>query len=225
MRSAVAVLAALAVAGIALLAVLGLTRDSSLVYTLGVQPQLPAIASGPGNVTCQSPLLLPRGARFDRIVFYAAAEGAPANDLSVSIRENDDDRELRQVAAAPAAPRGATPPAARRADIAPLTVDRPLQVCFTNRGERRIDIWGSTDFASGPTTAKVDGQPAAADVAVFFERSDESDILALLPEMAERASLFRARWLSPFAYAVVALLVLVAVPALLVRALRSADYG
>jgi len=43
------------------------------------------------------------------------------------------------------------------------------------------------------------------------------------PAIADRAALFRAAWVGPWTYLVLALLVLVAVPVLLVRAVATAE--
>jgi hypothetical protein len=51
---------------------------------------------------------------------------------------------------------------------------------------------------------------------------EKRSLIALLPDMAERASVFRAGWVGPWTYLVLALLVLVAVPALLARGLARA---
>jgi hypothetical protein len=222
MRSATALLLAFAIGGVAVLAVLGLTRESTLVYTLGVQPQLP-IALPARMTACQAPIVVPRGERFERVVFYPANPADSEAELEVSVWDAAGERRLARAAGAPPVPpEGKAPPPAQRVDVGELSVDGPVRVCFENGGEGNVDLWGSTDIASGPTTATIDGAPTAADIALVLERDDPSSILALLPEMADRASLFRARWLSPGAYAVIAVLVLVAVPALLVSALRTA---
>ncbi len=222
MRSATGLLLAFAIGCIALLGVLGLTRESTLVYTLGVQPQLP-IPLPAGMTACQAPIVIPRGERFERVVFHPANPADTPAELEVSVWDAEGERRLARAAGAPPVPpEGTTPPPAQRVDVGELSVDGPVRVCFENRGDGQVDLWGSTDIASGPTTATIDGTPPAADIALTLEWANARSMLSLLPEMADRASLFHARWLSPVAYAVLALLVLVAVPALLVGALRSA---
>jgi hypothetical protein len=222
MRSATMLLLALAIGGVALLAVLGLTRESSLVYTLGVQPQLP-VALPAGMTACQAPIVVPRGERFERVVFYPANPADTPAKLEISVSDAAGERWMARAVTAPRVPpEGTAPPPAQRVDVGGLSPDGPVRVCFENRGKGQVDLWGSTDIASGPTTATIDATRPAADIALVLERDDARSILALLPEMADRASLFRARWLSPGAFAVIAVLVLVAVPALLVSALRTA---
>ena len=52
--------------------------------------------------------------------------------------------------------------------------------------------------------------------------TEERSLLALLPDMAERAALFRAGWISPAVYLVLGLLILVGAPLLLARGLARA---
>jgi hypothetical protein len=204
-------------AGLAVLAVLAATNGSALVYTLGVQPQQPVATLNRGDVACQAPLVLPRDASFERVAVRAVG------GERVEVEVFEDNRSVRRGAATPAAPPAAgMPPNPVRADMPELRPQGPLTVCVTSRGSEPTALWGTVDAASGDTVATLNDQPLGLDLSVDFEHAEEQSLLALAPEMAERASLFRARWLSPAAYAVLALLVLVAVPILLAGALRSA---
>jgi hypothetical protein len=87
-----------------------------------------------------------------------------------------------------------------------------------------VAVFGNAGIASRPTTAAVAGKPVDADLNVAFER-DPRSLLSLAPAIAERAALFRAGWVGLWTYALLAALMLLAVPALLVRALRDAAAG
>jgi hypothetical protein len=223
MRRATTTFLAVAAGGAVLLVALGLARGSSLVYTLGVQPQLPVVALAPGAEACQAPVHVPPRATFGRIAFNAAAAAEPTRDLEVSVWDHAHTSREAQAAVAPAAkPADGTAPPAVRADIGDVRPDEPLQVCFANRGREPIELWGGPDAASGLSTAAVDGTTPGVDLTVVLEDSEQRSALALLPDMAERASRFRARWLSPVAYLVLALLVVIGVPALLAGAVATA---
>jgi len=219
MRSALIAFVAVLVAGLAVLAALALTHGSALVYTVGVQPQQAVAALNPEDVACQAPLVLPRDAAFERVAVYAVG----SDRIEVEVYEEGKRSPVRRGFATPGPPPAAgTVPALVRADMPSLRPMAPLTVCVTNRGREQTALWGTVDAASGDTSATLNAQPLGLDVAIDFEHAEETSLLALAPEMAERASLFRARWLSPTAYAVIALLVLAAVPALLAGALRAA---
>jgi hypothetical protein len=218
MRSATIAFAATVAAGLTVLAVLALTHGSALVYTIGVQPQVPVTALAASARACQAPLLPPRDEPIERIGFHAS--GGERVEMSLIDAEG---RTIARGGARPAAPPPAgTRPQLTTADVEAVRPRGPVSACIANAGSQPVTIWGTIDAASGDTTAQVDGKPIGADMAVVLERRTERSLLALAPEMAERASLFRARWLSPVAYGVLALLVLVGVPALLLGALRSA---
>jgi hypothetical protein len=218
MRKATIAFAATVAVGVAVLAVLALTRGSALVYTIGVQPQAPVTALAANARACQSPLLLPRDEPIERIAFNVSG----GERVEMSMIDENGRTIARGAARPPAPPPPGTRPGLTAADVEAVLPRGPVTVCVANDGSQPVTIWGTIDAASGETTAKVDGKPIGADMAVVLERRDERSLLALAPEMAARASLFRARWLSPVAYGVLALLVLVGVPALLLGALRSA---
>jgi hypothetical protein len=217
MRSAVRGFLVVLIAGLALLAVVGLVHGSALVYSLGVQPQQVVANLRTGDRVCQAPIRLPPDQPFERIGFRAA--GAGDMDVSVEAVPSGTVLARSRVAVAPA---GAALPPMSRARFAHVLVHRPVAVCFTNRGSAPAVLWGTVNVASGPTSATLNGTPLNLDVAVQFERPERS-IIALMPRMADRASLFQARLLSPTVYAILAALVLLGVPALLVLALRSID--
>jgi hypothetical protein len=218
MRRATIAFAATVAVGLTVLAVFALTRGSALVYTIGVQPQVPVTALAANARVCQAPLLLPRDEPIERIGFNASG----GERVEMSLLDAEGRTIARGTARPPAPPPTGTAPQLTTADVEAVRPRGPVSACIANRGSQPVTIWGTIDGASGGTTAKVDGRPVGADMAVVLKRREERSLFALAPEMAARASLFRARWLSPVAYGVLALLVLVGVPALLLGALRSA---
>jgi hypothetical protein len=57
----------------------------------------------------------------------------------------------------------------------------------------------------------------------FNLRSGDSSLAALLPQIAERAARFRAGWVGPVLYLLLALAILVGAPLALARGLARAD--
>ena len=214
MRSGVLALVAVLAVGLVALVALGLTRGSSTVYTLGVAPQGPVAQLKPGSRACQGPIDLPDGAKYDRIGIYP--RGGAVDVL------------VRPAAGGAALARGTleggagSPPPLRTADVGRHGSAGAITVCFKNAGDRKLELWGTGSVASPSTSATVDGKPQDFDMGVTFERAGERSLLALLPDIAERASVFHPQWTSPAAYLVLALLVLLGGPALLVLALRRA---
>jgi hypothetical protein len=219
MRSGVVAFLAVLLVGLAALLVTGLARGSSLVYTLGVAPQGPVAKLEPGGRACQGAVNLPGDARFERIGLYPRAPGGPGPRLDVVIRPADGGAALAR-GEVPAGYRNGTPPALRYADLGEQRRPEPFTVCVTNRGSQAVELWGTGSLASPSTSSVLDGKPGDFDLGVTFAEGDERSLLALLPEAAERASVFHPAFASPLLYAVLAALVLLGGPGLLVVALR-----
>jgi hypothetical protein len=215
-RRAVAGFAAVLAAGLIAVVAVGLTHGSSLVYSLGVSAAGPVIPVFPEGVTCQTPIGLPDGAEFDRVAFTVRTAGQPGPALAVEIRRVDGTRLL----ASGPLPAGYGD-GAKVVEVGSVATQAPISVCLRNRGPVPIAVYGQPTIASPRTNATVDGKPIAFDMAITLNREQRS-FIALLPTMAERASVFRAGWVTPFTYLVLALLVLVGVPLLLVRGMARA---
>ena len=111
---------------------------------------------------------------------------------------------------------------ARTATTGPVGADRTIAVCITNRDRRRAFVYGNADAAARASSAYTKGKRTGYDLALEFQRAEPRTLAGLLPAMSDRAALFRAQWVGAWTYWVLALLCVVAVPLLLVRALRSA---
>ena len=82
-------------------------------------------------------------------------------------------------------------------------------------------IVGSIGIASPPTSGTLNGKPIDKDLTVDL-RTEERPLLAWLPDMAERASVFRAGWVSPVVYLLLGLGIVVVAPVLLARGIARA---
>jgi hypothetical protein len=219
MRSATSGLLVVTVAGLVALLVIGLARDSALVYTLGVAPQGPIVKLPPRGRACQSAISPPDGASFERVGFYprGATRGGPG--VQVEIEPAAGGRALGRGELTPGYP-AATPPPLRRVDVGKIRPREPITVCFTNRGDRPLELWGTAGVASPSTSATVNGRPVDVDMGVTLDYRRSRSLVGLLPATAARASVFHPRWVSPPVYGLLAAIVLLGVPALLGIGLR-----
>ena len=220
MRNGLISLLAVTVAGLIALLAVGLTRGSSLVYTLGVAPQGAVAKLAKGDRTCQSPIRPPRGAAFERVGFYPRSPNG-ASTVVVTVRPAAGGPVLASGRLSGAYGEGVMP-RLRHAGVGRVQPAQPLAVCFENAGSRPVEIWGTAPIASPSTSASQDGRASEFDLGVTLERSRERSLVALLPDMAHRASVFHPGWVSPAAYALLGAVVLVGIPLLLVLALRRA---
>jgi hypothetical protein len=205
--------------GLLALAIAGFARESDLVYSPGVNPFAPILDVPAGQRACQGPMRSPDGGEFDRIGFSVASLDAPVRGEVI------DTATGRQLASGRLAAGGGGPGHVVR--VGRVRTRAPVQVCIVNEGAKPLSFYGQVAAASAHTTGTVDGKDPGVDFAFTLRREPRS-VLALLPTIADRAALFRAGWVTPAVYLVLALLILVIAPLLLARGLgraAAADRG
>jgi hypothetical protein len=210
-RLAFAVTLAVCLAGVA---ALGVLRSSDLVYTPGAAPSGPVATVPAGQRACQGPIALPDGASFDRVAFTAGATDRPT--VAVDVLEDGTGRSLASGDVTPA-----TAPAEHVVKTGRVETARPLRICFTARGAGSVAIYGQPAIASPRSRATLGGKALAFDLALEL-RTEPRSLIALLPTMAERASLFRAGWVTPLTYLLLALALVIGAPLALARGLGRA---
>jgi hypothetical protein len=223
MRSAAVAFGAVFVAGLVAATTVAFTQQSSLEYSLGVKPALEAVRLEKGAEACQSPVRPPRDVTFDRVGFLLTTPNPPGPPIRVAVREAGTERELGS---------GRLPggygdwdpldPREHVVDVGLIRTDAPLELCLENTGSKPIGVIGQAGVASPPTAATINGSALDTDI-TFNLRSGESSLASLLPQIAERASRFRAGWVSPIVYLLLAIGILVVAPLLLARGLARAD--
>jgi hypothetical protein len=222
MRSAVIGFAAAFAIGLVALVAVGLGQRSSLVYSLGVNPALSAATLATGDRACQAPVRVPRGATFDRVGFLLRKVAEPGPPVRVEVHDAATNRRL----ASGRLPSGYADfdPARRREHVIAVgrvETDAPLRLCVVNEGRGSVSVIGQAGIASPPTSGTLSGEPIATDL-TFNLRGGDRSLLALLPNIADRAARFRAGWVTPLVYLLLALAILVAAPLVLARAIARA---
>jgi hypothetical protein len=214
------VIAAGALAALVLLA-WGLLADTPRAFTLGVTNGLVAAELQPGQQACQAPIAVPEDGGFDRVKFSLGTYKRPGPAVDVAVLPAGGGTPLRS---------GRLPTGYPDVDRAPshtvtvggVPAGRRISVCLTNRGPNKVAVYGNADLANRTSTARRDGKPLHTDLNLAFERNDRS-LAALAPAIVDRAALFRAAWVGPWTYALLLLVVVLAVPALLARSIRAAE--
>ena len=201
--------------GLAAVAVVGLIERSSLVYSDGVNRAVVAAELETGDRACQAPMRVPAGATFDHVGFQAVTYGMPGPPLRVEVLDDASGDRL----AVGRLDAGYPDLAQRSVEVGRVRTDDALRVCFVNEGAGTVAIIGQIGIASPPTSGTLNGTPIDKDLTVSL-RTDERSLLAWLPDMAERASVFRAGWVSPVVYLLLGLGIVVVAPVLLARGHR-----
>jgi hypothetical protein len=222
MRSAALGFAAVFVAGLVALVAVGLGQRSSLVYSDGVKPAVPAATLTTGDRACQAPILPPSDAAFDRVGFLLGTFAQPGSPVRVEVLDAGTNRRL----AVGELPGGygdydAAHPREHVVAVGRVKTAAPLRLCVVNEGGRPVSVIGQAGIASPTTSATLSGEPLPTDL-TFNLRADDRSLLALLPDVADRAARFRAGWVSPLVYLVLGLLILVGAPLLLARGVARA---
>lgn len=210
---AIALLAVVAIGLLALLAVAG--RDErDLAFTTGVVPTIPAAQLRPGVQVCQTNITVPTA--FTRVRVKAGSPGGPGQPLAVDVRD-----ESNALIAHGRIPGGYPYTTEQSARVGEVKAGRRVAVCVRNAGTRRAQVFGNTDVASLPTQAFVAGKLLPTDVTLVFLEDHRRSMLSALPDVFERASVFRPGWVGPWVYWVLMGLAVAAVPVLLARALAD----
>jgi hypothetical protein len=220
MRSARLVVLGVTVAGVLALGLVAVLQRTSLAFTLGVARAAAVARLAPGEQACQRPIDVPSGAAFDRVALGVGTYGRPGSPLRLTVRAASGGRALATGALA-----GGYPDVARR-PVQRIRLDRKVRaprvsVCVENGGPRRVGVYGDVDLAARTSTAVKDGRPLRRDLSLVFERAPRS-IANEVPTMLARAALFRFPGLGAWAYVVLGLLLVVAGPLLVIRAVQAA---
>jgi hypothetical protein len=208
------------VVGAALVAILALSlRTTSLAFTIGVNVAGPVATLQRGDQACQRPIDVPAHAAFDRIMFSVGTFGRKGPPLAVTVRD-----VRGSTLSSGMLPAGY--PDIGQQQSHTVRLSRPagegrVAVCIRNEGPRRVAIYGNVDAAARTSTADTNGRRLGYDLALVFER-DRRSKLSLVPDMLERASLFRFPWMGAWTYVILLVALVGGGPLLIVHALRSA---
>ena len=219
MRRPVTVLLGGCVLAAVVVLVLALTTREREAFTLGVPLSGPAVGLAPGVETCQAPIRLPDAeSDFDRVAFVLSGkEGTKGPPLAVTLETEDG----KSVGRGRLENYTLNPKLPAVVDVGHVTTREPMTVCLRNAGRTEVALYGSGDLASRTSTATLNGTPLGVDVALSFEHAEPRSALSLLPTVFDRMALWRTGWAGGWLYWVLGALLALAVPALLVYALRE----
>ncbi len=212
-KAALLTFALIVLGGTLALALMGAADRRTLAFTAGVLPQAPVVQLTPRATVCQGPL--PVAASFAAVELQVGTYGGAGQPLVVAVRKAGDGRTLGRGRLAG----GYGDVTRQRIDVGSVPAGGRVEVCARNAGTRRVALYGTGDAASRVSTARLDGKPIGVDVDAVFRRAHASDALALVPDMLDRAALFRGGWIGAWVLWLLLAGVVVGVPLLLGRAL------
>jgi hypothetical protein len=229
-RQAAIALAAVLLLGLAALVTAAATKESSLNQTLGVLPVYPiAPLHAHGGTVCEQPIAVAEP--IEAVRFNIGTFGRPGPALHVRV-ERWGGGPLAQGRVAPGWVDDGTPQTVPLRRVAP---GQYIRVCIRNDGPIRAYVYGDlgtgtvgTELTSEPrptvtpASASVDDVELVGDVAMWFVGDESRSLLSRVPDVFERASLFRPAFVGPWVFWVLLLGLVVLAPLALVAALRAA---
>jgi len=214
--------AAVLAVGLVGLLVVGSLDRRSLAFTLGVVPTTPVAELRGDRELCQRPVDAP--ASFTEVRLNTAGPVGAAPELRVEVRDAATGRRLARgvTDTGGGLVDGVLTPQEVRAKIPTVAGERQIEVCATTAYGGRAAVYGNTALAVRGSRAYLDGRPLAFDVGLSFGREDRRSLLSLAPEVVDRAALFHGSLSAPWLLWLVAVLLVTALPALLLVAVRAA---
>jgi hypothetical protein len=190
--------------------------DRDTAFTLGVAPGLAAAEIRPGESACQTPI--PVAEPFDGLRMQIGTYKRRGSPLAVAVKRPN----TGQVITVGHIPGGFADVSQLKATLGSTVADdQRVAVCIRNLGQRKLALYGGPELARPGSSVEIAGRDQQTDLMLVFTRSSRS-LLAQVPEIFERASLFRPVWIGPWAYWLLTGLLVVVVPGLLARSLRDA---
>jgi hypothetical protein len=204
------------IAGIVALLVATLTDGRDLAFSHGVAPLQVAVTMQPGERACQTPFVSKQA--FNALRFQVGTYRRPGPPLEVTLHEVPG----RAVTATGALPAGYGDVSTPTVPVGPVPAGKRFSLCFRNRGHGPLALYGSNPPREGRKgSINLRGKGVNAELTLDFLREPKS-MFSLLPTVFNRAALFRPGWLGAWTFWGLLVLLLVALPLLLTRALRSA---
>jgi hypothetical protein len=214
-RAAIVPLACAVVAAVALV-VVAASDERELAYGRGVPAQDPVLEIPPGLEACQGPVAAP--ASFDALEVFVDPQGFPLVALDTSIRNAETRQLLSHGVLFPDLLR----PSRQRIDLeVPVEGGDPVDICFINQEEQPALLLGQEQDPDPVGTLRLAGQVIPADLYLAYLEDDRS-ALDRLPQMFERAALWRPGWVGEWTYWLLLAGVALVVPGLLGWALWRA---
>ena len=209
---------------VAAIAALALDRRS-LAFSNGVAPNQAVATLGPGQRACQRRVPVIEG--FERVAPTTDTGGRPGPALEVAILDHGSGRVVR---VGPAAGGYRTrinyPGAPTTATVGRVRHGGAIDVCVRNAGSQPVQLVGTAVRRSSQSGLGLGGggrqRPAGGNLELTFLRARPVPLLTELPVAFRRASLFHPPVVGAWTFWLLAVLIAVAVPLLLARALRLA---
>jgi hypothetical protein len=215
------VLAATLVLGLLVLLGVGFANVREEAFTLGVQPGGVAAVLMPGDRACQELIDVPE--EFSEVELQLGTYRRAGAALELTVHER---RGGGSVLGRGSLEGGYPDVSRQRISVGEVAADQQVAVCVEATAGPKVALYGNAGRAAPASTLRVNGKEVDADLTLVFHEADGRSLIAELPDMFDRAALFKGGWVGPWTFWLLTLAVLGLVPLALTRALRGlADGG
>jgi hypothetical protein len=208
--------AAVMLAGLAGLILTAARDEEDLAFTLGVNASQVAAVLKPGQEACQRPI-------------YPSADAAAVRFQVGTFRRAGPPLEVRSVpvqggaAKSSAVPGGYADNSVITTPLSGVREGPAIGVCVRNAGRRDVALHGGAGLADRASAVFLDGKKLDTDLTLVFERAHPRSMLSALPDMFDRAALWRPGAVGPWVFWLLLGLVALAAPLLLGWALAASE--
>ncbi len=209
---------------LAAIAAAAAAQTTPLAFTLGVSPDDQAVGLYGNRVACQQPIDV--AVAFQTVAFAVAGDEPSGPPLSVEVRSFPDDRRL----GAGRLDDEYADQATRSVKVGSVPAGERVAVCFRALGDAGAPgaeedegarLQGGPSQAARSSAVFLNGRQRPDDLTLVFLREPRT-LLSLVPDMLDRATLWRPGPSSGTLLAVILATVAIASPLLIGRALRRA---
>lgn len=172
----------------------------------------------PGEEACRTLIRTPQ-AGADQVNFWARGANVDGSAPPITLRvRKGRQSQLLAIARLPAAHAGPRHVALRGS----VAGARKVAACFTNDGAVSLALTPRPGTPTRVVPARLRERTDNVDVALELVRAPKRSLLSEVPDMFERAALFRPGWMGAWTFWLLLAAVAIGVPSLLARALRGA---
>jgi hypothetical protein len=197
------------------LALVAARDERGFVDGLAVSPVAVATELMPGQEVCQSPVSVAEAFARVRLQVGTYARLGPA--LEVTIRDAESRARLARGRLAGGYADGAKPVVF----VGQIEGGRRFGVCIKNVGTRSAALIGSAGDPVLGTGITLDGRRRSGELTLSFYEANRSSALEEVPQIIQRASVFRPGVVGSWTFWALFVLMVVGVPLFLLGALRS----
>jgi hypothetical protein len=209
-------LAGVVALGLLVLIVAGLVDRRDEAFTLGVRAGGVAADLRPGQRACQERIDVPE--EFNAVELQVGTYRRAGPRLDVSVHEGGAGGPvLGEGSLAPGYPDVSRP----RIEVGSIPAGGRVAVCIENAGDRRVALYGNAGIAAPSSTLRVRGRTVDNDLTLVFHTDGKRSLLGELPDMFQRAALFKAGWVGAWTFWLLTLAVVGLVPLAVAFAVRS----